>query len=97
MVDVDESAGLVEEDCGEGYAKFGGDYGEAAFIPLVFGIEVFDRLPALGVVAFRDDLLIHERDMPVFELLVEMCDFVGFIQVNFTKLFDRHTQMIRNF
>ena len=90
VVDVDEGAGLVEEDGGEGDAKFGGDDSEAAFVPFVFGVEVFDGFSALGVVGFREDLLVHERNVPVFEFLVEVGDFMGFVHVDLAELLHRH-------
>ena len=39
MVDVDESAGLVEVQGGEGDAELGGDDGKAAFAPFMSFVE----------------------------------------------------------
>ncbi len=39
VVDVHERAGLVEPEGGEGDAEFGGEEGQAAFLPPVGGVE----------------------------------------------------------
>ncbi len=97
MVDVDKGAGLIEEYCRKGDAEFCRNDGESAFVPFVFRIEVFDRFSALGVVGFGEDLLVHEWNVPIFQLLIEMGDFMWFIHVDLTKLFNRHPQMVGDF
>lgn len=94
VVDVDERAGLVEPQRGEGDAEFGGDQGEAALAPLVRGVEFGDGLAAGGVVGFFLDLLVHEGHVPVGQGLVEVCQLAGFVHVDLAELFDRHAQTV---
>lgn len=96
MVDVHQRAGLVEPDGGERDAEFGGDQGQAALLPFVGGVEVGYGLASSRVVCFGHDLFVHEWDVPVFELLVEVGDFVWLVEVDFSEGFNRHAKLVCN-
>ena len=97
VVDVNEGTGLVEEDGGEGDAEFGGDDGDAPFLPFGFGVVGGNCFFATVVICVREDLLVHERDVPVLEGLVEVGDFIGLVHVDLSKSFYGHVEMICDF
>ncbi len=97
VIDVHEGAGLVEPEGGEGDAEFGGDQGQPALLPFVGGVELGDGFASGTVFCVGHDLLVHEWDVPVFELLVEVGNGVRLVQIDFSEGFDRHAKLVCDF
>src|ERR1700710_2848164 len=94
MIYMDESAGLVEEESCEGDAELGRDDSKSALVPLVRFVELLDLLTSLGILRFFQYLFVHQWNMPVLELLVEVRDFARLVHVDFPELFHWHAEMI---
>lgn len=82
MVDVHKSSSLIQEYRGERYAELGGNDREATLLPLVLTVELIQCCSPRRIVRFFKDLLIHERDVPILERLIEMCDLIRLVHID---------------
>lgn len=67
---------------------------QSTLAPLVRVIERRDGLSPLGIFGLILYLLVHERDMPIRQGLIEVCRFLVLVEVDLTKLLNRHAQTI---
>ena len=82
MVNVHQRSRLVEEESRERDSKLGGNQGYSPFAPLVSLVETIDGSLALLEIGLFLYLLVHEWNVPVLDLLVEMRCHVGFGRVH---------------
>lgn len=96
VVNVYQSTSLVEEQGGEGDTKLGWNESKASLLPLVGCVELVDCLPPGFVVRLLFDLVVHEWNVPVLELLIEMGGLSRLVHVDLSNLVSWHTELVCN-
>src|SRR5690242_8127763 len=98
MVDVHKCTRLIEEERREGDTELGGNNCEAALVPLVGLVKLLNFCAPAGVLRLFLDLFVHERHVPVLDLLIEVRDHIALwrVHVDFTQLLSRDIEVIGN-
>lgn len=65
VINVNQGSGLVEEDCGKGDTKLGGNQGQSSLLPLVSLVELVDSLTTFLKVGFLLERINNQWDVPV--------------------------------